>query len=72
MHDLLVKNGTIVDGTGADGFIGDVAVSSGRMTAIGQVDGHAQELLVIGARLIMAGPSLAETRTGNPWRRRSA
>ena len=34
MHDLVIRNGTIVDGTGADRFHGDVAVDDGVITEI--------------------------------------
>ena len=32
--DILIRGGAIVDGTGADRFVGDVAVSDGRIVAI--------------------------------------
>ena len=44
-HDLLIKNGTIVDGTGAAQFRGDIAVSGGRITGVGKVDGSAAETI---------------------------
>lgn len=38
-HDLIIRNGTVVDGLGGDPFLGDVAVSGGVITAVGVVDG---------------------------------
>jgi N-acyl-D-amino-acid deacylase len=33
--DLIIVNGTVVDGSGAPGFIADVAISDDRIVAIG-------------------------------------
>jgi N-acyl-D-amino-acid deacylase len=40
-YDLIVRNGTIVDGLGGEPFVGDVAVSEGVIAAVGTVDGSA-------------------------------
>ena len=37
--DLVIRNGTIVDGLGGEPFVGDVAVSDGVIAAVGTVDG---------------------------------
>jgi N-acyl-D-amino-acid deacylase len=38
-YDLIIRNGTIVDGLGGEPYIGDVAVSEGVIAAVGAVDG---------------------------------
>lgn len=36
MYDLLIKNAQVLDGTGKEAFLADVAVSGGKIAAIGQ------------------------------------
>lgn len=38
-HDLVIRNGTIVDGSGGEPYVGDVAVTGGVITAVGSVPG---------------------------------
>ena len=46
MFDLVVKNGTIVDGTGAGSFVGDIAITDGVLVQVGgTVDGDAAETI---------------------------
>ncbi|WP_338466299.1 D-aminoacylase [Novosphingobium sp. ZN18A2] len=48
-YDLIIRGGTIVDGTGANRFTGDVAIKDGLIAAVGHVDGDAsQEIDAIG------------------------
>ncbi len=42
MHDLIIRNGTIVDGAGAAPFRGDIAISGDRIAAVGAVTGPAR------------------------------
>jgi len=40
-HDLIIRGGTIVDGTGNPRFTGDVAIRDGLISAVGKVSGGA-------------------------------
>jgi N-acyl-D-amino-acid deacylase len=42
-YDLLIRNGTIVDGLGGEPYVGDVAVRHGVIAALGDVNGDAAE-----------------------------
>jgi N-acyl-D-amino-acid deacylase len=45
MHELVIRGGTVVDGTGAPAVTADVAVDEGRITEVGTVEGRgAREL----------------------------
>jgi N-acyl-D-amino-acid deacylase len=44
-YDLLIKNGTVVDGTGTAARHADLAVSAGKIVAIGKVDGSAKQTI---------------------------
>jgi len=37
MHDKILRGGTIVDGTGRRGFVADVAIDDGRVSAVGDL-----------------------------------
>ncbi len=42
MHDLVIRNGKIVDGSGAPAFTGDVAIDDGVITSVGAKAGAAR------------------------------
>jgi len=44
-HDLVVRGGTVVDGTGSPRRVADVAVSDGVVTEVGRVEGRGREEL---------------------------
>jgi N-acyl-D-aspartate/D-glutamate deacylase len=37
MHDLVIRNGTVVDGTGRPRFTGDIAIDGSTISAVGKV-----------------------------------
>ena len=37
MHDLIIRNGTVVDGTGMPRFRADIGVTGNRIAAIGKI-----------------------------------
>ncbi len=45
MHDLVIRNGTVIDGRGGRPAHGDVALDDGRITAVGTVDEPGREEL---------------------------
>lgn len=45
MFDLLIQNGTVIDGSGAEGFAADVAVKDGKIAAIGKNLGAAAQVI---------------------------
>jgi N-acyl-D-aspartate/D-glutamate deacylase len=55
MADLIIRNGTIVDGTGAPGVVGDVEITDGVITAVGKVDGTAARELDAEGALVTPG-----------------
>jgi N-acyl-D-aspartate/D-glutamate deacylase len=55
MHDLVVRGGTIVDGTGGRPFTGDLAVDGSRVTAVGRVEERGRRELDAGGLLVLPG-----------------
>ena len=58
-HDIIIRGGTVVDGTGAAGFMADVAVDGDRITAVGDLTGQWRvdrrfepELAIASARML--------------------
>jgi len=45
VHDLVIRNGTVIDGRGGRPARGDVALDDGRITAVGNVDEPGREEL---------------------------
>jgi N-acyl-D-aspartate/D-glutamate deacylase len=61
MHDLVIRGGTIVDGSGGARFSGDVAVEGGRIAEVGRVSGRGKREL--DARGLLVTPGWVDVHT---------
>jgi len=61
MHDLVIRGGTIVDGTGAPRFSGDIAIDDGMISSVGGKAGAARREL--DARGLLVAPGWVDIHT---------
>jgi N-acyl-D-amino-acid deacylase len=61
VHDLVIANATIIDGSGGPARVGDLAVKDGRIAAIGDDVGAAREIL--GANGLVLAPGIVDIHT---------
>ena len=54
-HDLVIRGGTVVDGTGAPGRTADVAIDGDRITEVGRVDGQGRREVAADGLLVTPG-----------------
>jgi N-acyl-D-aspartate/D-glutamate deacylase len=54
-YDLVIRGGTVVDGTGAPPFEADVGVKDGRVAAVGQVGGGGVEEIDARGQIVIPG-----------------
>ncbi|RAY12665.1 amidohydrolase [Actinomadura craniellae] len=55
MHDIVIRNGEVVDGTGAAPVRADVAIDGDRVTAVGEVDGRGRHEIDAAGRFVTPG-----------------
>ena len=60
-HDIVIRGGEIVDGTGADPVAGDLAIDDGTITAVGKVDGKGKQ--EIDAKGLAVTPGFVDLHT---------
>ena len=54
-HDIVIRGGQLVDGTGAEPVAGDLAIDDGRITAVGAVDGAGRQEIDAEGHLVTPG-----------------
>jgi N-acyl-D-amino-acid deacylase len=62
-HDLVIRGGTVVDGTGAAARTADVAVADGRIVEVGRLDGTASARRTIDADGLLVTPGFVDIHT---------
>ncbi len=55
MHDLVIRGGTVVDGTGAPRFVADVAIDGGTIIAVGEVSAQGREEIDARGKIVAPG-----------------
>ena len=54
-YDLVIRGGAVVDGSGAEPFVADVAVKDGRIVAVGEVSGSGAEDIDASGKIVTPG-----------------
>ena len=54
-YDLLIKNGTVVDGSGNPGYRADVGVNGGKIAAIGRINERAKQIIDAEGHIVSPG-----------------
>jgi N-acyl-D-aspartate/D-glutamate deacylase len=54
-YDLVIRGGTVVDGTGGEPYLGDVAVKDGLIAAVGEVCGSGAEEIDASGKIVTPG-----------------
>ncbi len=55
MHDLVIRGGTVVDGTGEPRFLADVAIDGGVITAVGHISTQGREEIDATGKIVTPG-----------------
>ena len=55
MYDIIIRGGSIVDGTGAEPVLGDVGIKDGVIAAIGRVEGDAKKVIDATGKMVTPG-----------------
>jgi len=54
-HDIVIRSGTVIDGTGAAGFAADIAIDGDTITAVGAVDAEGRSEIDASGHIVTPG-----------------
>ena len=54
-HDLIIKNGTVIDGSGSPRYQGDIGIRDGRISEIGRIREAADQVIDAEGRIVAPG-----------------
>ena len=54
-HDLIIRNGKIIDGSGKKPFFGDIAIDDGKITSVGKIENSGKEEFDAKGNLVTPG-----------------
>jgi len=55
MYDMIIRGGTVVDGTGTAGYSADVAITDGLIVEVGKISGTAREVIDADGAIVTPG-----------------
>ena len=55
MHDLVIRNGLVVDGSGGKPFVGDIAIDKDKITKVGSVEEKGKEEIDAEGQMVTPG-----------------
>ncbi len=55
LHDVVIRNGKIVDGSGKKPFIGDIAIDDGKISSVGAIEGSGKKEIDAKGKLVTPG-----------------
>ena len=55
MHDLVIRNGKVVDGSGEEAFMGDIAIDGDQITKVGLVEDQGKKEIDAKGNLVTPG-----------------
>ena len=64
-HDIVIRNGTIVDGSGTNRFQGDIAINGNIISGVGTVNGIGKKEIDATGRIV--APGFIDSHSHHDW-----